>query len=103
MASEIHVGDIGTVIKISIEDDGAALDISSSTAQNILVLKPDGSTETWVAEFDDDGVDGVIAYTTTSGDIDMPGIWYLQAKLSYSGAEVTFAAHQRILVHQTVN
>jgi len=80
MSGEVHVGDIGTIFKLSITDqDDAALDISSATTKQILFRKPDGTTLTKAGVFDTDGTDGVLNYTIVSGDIDQVGGWTVQA------------------------
>ncbi len=103
---EVHVGDIGTVIQLTLQDCTAtatAVDISTASAMRILVLKPDGSTVTWTAEFADDGSDGVIRYTTLEDDLDKAGVWYLQPEIEWAAGTIFTAATQQLLVHQTVS
>ena len=80
-----------------------AIDISTASSMKFLVLKPDGTTTTWTAEFADDGADGVIQYTTVSGDLDQSNIWYIQAQITFASGVVFTAARQRLLVHPTVS
>lgn len=103
MANEVHVGDIGTVYKQTLEDSGTAIDISGASAMQFLVLKPDGTTATWTAAFDTDGTDGVIKYTTVADDLDQAGVWYIQAKITFASGVVFTAARQHLLVHTTVS
>lgn len=83
---EIHVGDIGTIFRITIYDGGTtALDVSTATSQEIIFLKPDGTTVTQTSSFYTDGTDGIIQYTTIANDLDAAGTWKLQAKVTLPG------------------
>lgn len=68
----IHVGDVGTVIRVEPSDD---TDLSGASSAEIRYKKPSGATGAWTASIVSDGVQ----YTTTTGDIDEAGTWYLQA------------------------
>ena len=46
-----HVSDIGTIIQITITEDGVALDISSATTKEIILKKPSGTLLTKTATF----------------------------------------------------
>lgn len=103
MASEVHVGDIGTVIQVTIKDSsGTAIDISGASTKSILVLKPDGTEVTWDAEYVTDGSDGAINYTTVSGDLNVAGVCYLQPQIVWASGVSFSAAKQHLLVHPTV-
>ena len=86
----IVVGQYGEALQFTIVDkDGNAVDISSysSTKQAFLrdpfTLKP----LTYTATFVSDGTNGQIQFTPTlSTDIDRPGTWELQFKLSSASA-----------------
>lgn len=78
----MQVGDIGTSIVLTIIDqDGAVVNVSASSARNINFKKPNGAAMTKSASFFTDGTDGKIAYTTIAGDLDQAGIWDMQAKV----------------------
>lgn len=79
MAAEIHVDDVGTIFRVTVTDeDGAALDISAATLKQIVFEKPDETTTTKTASLDTDGTDGIMRYTTVSGDLDQAGRWKIQ-------------------------
>lgn len=79
MASdEVHVGDIGTEFRCTIQDCPSSLDLSSATTKQIKFKKPSGERLVKNASFYTDGSDGIIKYTTVSGDIDECGRWQLQ-------------------------
>lgn len=82
----MQVGDVGTVIRLTIEDGGSAVDVSSASTKQIILLSPtQGATAlTKTASFTTDGTDGRIEYATVAGDIDVPGWWKVQAKVVLS-------------------
>ena len=82
---EIHLDDIGTRFEVTIKDDGVVVDISSATTKEIIFKKPDGNTLTKNADFVNDGTDGKIDYSTVSGDLNLVGIWNIQAKVVLAG------------------
>jgi hypothetical protein len=98
---EIHKNDVGTVFELTIKDGQATVDVSTTTAKQIIFRKPDGSTLTKTAAFVTDGTDGKIKYTTIAGDLDSSGIWEYQAKVTFSGgawsADIkTFRVHDNL-------
>ena len=83
MTDEIHLNDVGTVFKITIKDqDGSVVDVSSASVKQIWLGKPKGGKLTKTAEFDTDGTDGVIKYTSISGDLNVTGTWEIQAHVT---------------------
>jgi len=70
--SAIQVGDVGTVIKISLTGD---IDISTAVATAIRYRKPSGATGEWPSTI----VDNSLEYLTQAGDIDEAGVWSIQA------------------------
>ena len=75
--SQVFVGDIGTEIVL---DCGAV--VSSATARKIYALKPNGTKVTWTATADGTTA---IKYVTQINDLDIPGVWQLQAYVEVSG------------------
>lgn len=82
MAEEIHVGDIGTVFRITVQESDVALDISDATTLQMLFYKPNRTVATKTAVFTDDGTDGQIQYTTVEDDLDQSGTWKVQARIT---------------------
>lgn len=81
MTEEIHKGDIDTKFLVTVQDNEAAIDISSASTKEIVFKKPDGTIDTHAATFENTGTDGQIYYKTVSGDLDAEGTWTLQAKI----------------------
>lgn len=77
-ADEIHVGDIGTVLRATVKDGSNAVDISGATTKQIILRRPDGTTLEKNADFTSDGTDGRMEYSTVSGDLNQAGSWMLQ-------------------------
>lgn len=88
-ADIVHVGDVGTVITLTIyEDDGTtAVDVSSATTKTIYIKKPDGTVITGTASFTTDGSDGKIYYTVASGVISASGIYQVQGYVEIGSAK----------------
>ena len=85
MSGEIHVGDIGTEFRITILDNGSAIDISGATSLVIIIKKPDGTSITTTGNLYTDGTDGIMYYRVVSGDLDQSGIYKIQAYVEISG------------------
>ena len=73
--NHIHVGDVGTKLKFSIN-----IDLNEVTSASLLYRKPDGTTGTWTLTKEGD----YLVYTTQSGDIDQSGVWELQLYIETS-------------------
>lgn len=83
---EIHVNDIGTIIRVTINDVNSSgvneiLDVSNATVK-IILGRPDGTSLEKTATYVTDGTDGQVQYITASGDIDMEGTWNIQVQVS---------------------
>ena len=78
-ADEIHVDDVGTLFKVTIADCPSSLDISSATTKTLKFKKPSGTVLSKPGTFFTDGSDGILTYTSVSGDLDECGRWELQA------------------------
>jgi len=78
----IHMGDVGTVVELTVKDNGTVVDISTATALTIKFKKPSGTTVTQTAVFSTDGTDGKLKYTFQSGDLDETGTWEFQGNIT---------------------
>lgn len=81
---EIHVGDIGTVFRITIKDeDNTIINVSSASSILIKFQKPNGDVLNKSGSFYSDGTDGIVQWTTTSAnDLDADGLWKIQVKIT---------------------
>ena len=87
--TDIHGGDYGSVGRLTVTEDGTAVDISSYTTRQFIFKKPDGEQVTKTAAFDTNGVNGVLAYTIEDGLFDQAGAWAVRAKAEKTGVSVT--------------
>jgi len=86
MASdEIHVGDVGTVFEITIQDGSTIVDLTGYTKVDIILKKPEAVKETKVGVVDGDPTTGIVRYTTITGDLDTEGTWQIQAYVEIPG------------------
>lgn len=102
-ANEVHVNDIGTQFQFTVKEDGAVLNMATTppSTKQVIFRKPDGSCLTKTASFLTDGSDGVITYTTVSGDIDAVGTWKAQAYLDFGASAfrtdiISFRVHSNL-------
>jgi hypothetical protein len=99
-ANEIHKNDIGTEFRITILEDAVAVNVSSST-NYIRFSKPDNTVVIESGSLYTDGTDGIIKYTSVSGDLDTVGTWKLQAFIDFGATEFysdisTFKVHKNL-------
>lgn len=81
----VRQDDIGTVFKVTFYEGGAVVDLSSASAKTIHFEKPDGTTSSKTASFLTDGTDGILSYTTASGDLNQVGTWKIAGEVTLSG------------------
>jgi hypothetical protein len=74
-----QVGDVGTVIELDVQEDGAPVDISQATVKQFVFLLPNGAFFSRTAVFKNTGSDGKLIYTTVADDLSVPGNWRVQA------------------------
>ncbi len=67
---------------VKVREGGRRLDLSAATLKRIVLTKPDGNEVAMDAAFLTDGTDGGLVYTTVPGDIDLPGLWGVQAQFA---------------------
>lgn len=74
------VGDIGTVVEVTVTEDGTAIDISGATTKTMRFRRGDGTILDVTASFSTDGTDGKIQYAMLSGNLNSAGVWEVQGK-----------------------
>jgi len=85
MTVNMRVKDVGTKMTVTILDENnAAVDISTVTTKEIWLRKPNGEVITKTASFDTDGTDGKLKYITIEGDVEIAGTWKLQGYIEGS-------------------
>jgi len=81
-ANEIHQNNVGTEFRVTVLESGTAVNVSSAT-NYIRFSKPDNTVVSKNASFYTDGTDGIITYTSASGDLDVVGTWKIQAFVDF--------------------
>jgi hypothetical protein len=81
----VRSGAIGVVITLTVEEDGAVMNLSSATMKNIDLRQPNGDVVTYPASFVTNGTDGKVTATTADGDLDQLGRYHASAHLTISG------------------
>ena len=82
--SSLRKGDVGTVLRYTVSEDGGPVDVSAATVKQLKLTKPDGTqvTKTLVNSTKStdkkDGTDGRVEYVTVAGDINLKGTYKWQ-------------------------
>lgn len=94
------VGDIGTELVGVVYDPTTGLprDISGATTTNFELRRPDGTAVTWAGSLTTDGTDGSVTYTTTDGDVALPGTWVYEIHIVSPGADYRSARQTQFRV-----
>lgn len=103
-ANEVHLGDIGTVFRLTVKDGTTVVNVSTADQpgeKEVIFTKPDGTKLTKAAAFTTNGSDGQIQYTTIAGDLDQAGLWQNQGHVKLDSGEwwtdtATFRVHANL-------
>jgi len=79
---EIHVGDIGTIFEITLQDCDAVVDLTGASVMEIVFKKPDKTVVVKTAALKTDGTDGIIQYITVLDDLNLKGTWSIQGDVT---------------------
>ena len=82
----------GTNVTVKLTEQG--VNLSSPTSADIYYKKPNGETGSWGATIIGNHQ---ITYTTTVGDIDVPGVWILQGIVVKAGVTYKTSIAQMIV------
>lgn len=72
-------------IGISVRENGAALDLTTATAKQVTLQKPDGTVVTPTTSFETTGVDGKIYVDSVAAWLNQAGTWRKQGTVTVSG------------------
>jgi hypothetical protein len=82
MPLQVRTGDVGAVIRLTIQRDGVAVDISAASTKQIKVYDRSGVlAATLTGSFLTNGTDGILQATTTSDCFTVAGQWRAVAYL----------------------
>jgi len=99
---EIHLNDIGTVIRVTLYDGSSVVDVSNASTLQLLFKKPDNTLLTKTAVLTGDGTDGQVQYITVAGDLNVMGKWAVQARIvdissnEWKSSVSTFRVHDNL-------
>jgi hypothetical protein len=83
----IHVGDVGTVIEVTVTANLLPVNIANATVKQYLLKSPRGSAKVRNVAFKTDGTDGQLKYILAPGDIDTYGVWSIQVYIETPNGE----------------
>jgi hypothetical protein len=97
--AEIHLGDKGTVFRVTVQDqDGTPVDLSVASAREFIFRKPDGVIVKKTGTNTGTGADGKMQYITVANDLDQTGTWRVQGRVAI-GAGEWHTDQYRFIVH----
>jgi hypothetical protein len=84
--ADLQASDIGSIIRFTIKELGAILDVSTAEVKRIFFQKRDKTVVIVNALFTTDGTDGKIEYITSGSDFLVPsGKWKGQGYVEMAG------------------
>ena len=83
MAGQLRKLDEGSVLRLSVKENGLPFNAAAATVKTLKLAKPSGAVVDRVAVFETTGADGVLLYTTIAGDLDESGPWTGQLYLEF--------------------
>ena len=100
--TDLHISDVGTLIKMLVLDGTTPVDLSTATTKEILFKHKTGVTFRRAGSFLTNGTDGYLTYVLVNGDIELQGKWELQVYLEFStghwhSSKATFEAATNII------
>ena len=87
ITEEIHEGDEGTYLWVTVSNSGIPVDLSAATTKEIFLCRPDNSVMVKTADFKTDGTDGILQYVSLATDFDQVGTWELQGHVAVDSGE----------------
>jgi hypothetical protein len=84
MAGQMRRFDIGSIIRVTVKENGLVFNASAAIGKTMKLRKPSGSVLERPAEFQTDGTDGIVQYTTVANDLDESGPWTGQVFLDFA-------------------
>ena len=93
----VCVADSGTVIRKTVEEDGAAVDLSAATGRTFVFTGPSGQRNTLSASFVTDGTDGQLTASSEAGTWDEAGEWEEQVQIVSPGGSWCTLVQKRLV------
>jgi len=98
MSEQIHVGDFGTQLIMTVKENGQIVDISQALGLHVIIKKPNSNLYTKQGLLYTDGTDGKMYYISAPGDFNAAGNYKIQGKVflnsgTYYTSISTFRVH----------
>lgn len=77
---DIHKGEIGKIFQVLTERD-----LTGASSLVAKIKKPSAKVSAWIPTVYGDPTLGIVRYATVSGDLNEPGIYFLQMYGEFSG------------------
>jgi len=103
---EVHVGDIGTIVKVTIQEEGVAINLTDATTMKIKFQRKDKTTfEMDALIWEDDPEQGIIYCLSVEDTFDLKGEWSIQGYVifptgEWHTAKETFTVEDNISVEE---
>lgn len=101
-SNEIHVGDVGTTFTFTIRDENDAVVNLATASVSIIFGKPDSTQITKSGSLIGGGIGGQVSYTTVDGDLDLHGVWSVQAFVEFS-SDKFYSDIQKFKVYRNIS
>jgi len=85
MTADMHIGDTGTIIRLTVKEGTEIVDISGATTMQIKLQRKSKVVSVHDAEWYTDGTDGIMQITSGSDMIDEKGKWLAQGYIEIPG------------------
>lgn len=85
----IRLNDYGWVLRLTVTESGAAVDVSTITLTDALVLVPPrGAIKRYTMGFLNTGTDGIVQYQVDDGAFDEVGRWSVYVRVDTGSLDV---------------
>ena len=98
--AKIRVGDIGTVVELTIADQDGIVDLTGATTKDFRFENALKTTFVKASTFVTDGTDGKLKYAFIASDLDVAGSWKVQAEIvlpsgTWTSGALSFSVYSR--------
>lgn len=91
--TNIYKHSVGVIFEVSTE-----VDLTTATNTALFIRKPSNKTTTWPAVVYGDPVNGVLTYTTVSGDLNEDGWYYMQSYAEFPTGKQLYGTAVKVKV-----
>lgn len=96
---KVHVGDVGTLYKAKIQDDGAPFNPTAATTKEIVFQPPGATKVTKAAGVTNDGTDWYLTYTAEANFHTVAGRWKMQGHVLFGDGQEYRSTIEAFQIH----